>query len=245
MDRHPNAWQGGTRLVSDRPGHPSHGLCASRNSHAPQHQARGQRKPHSQMGRCISSRSGAKDVSGPLARFVKKLGAASGFRTAALAGLMLLAAAASEAQPLARQVLVLQSIDRGNLVLDYFTTNFRVDVDQQVGQPCQFPSSQRGALGICRRAGTDGRRFHPIRLRGSSQAGPGRGGRGPRVGLRTQTPIAVVSGRAAPLRGRRPAIPGQRAAGRERSRRRGDQRFSSESSTTSCSCCPRPRRCSW
>ena len=41
LDCHPNARQGGTRLVGDRPGHASHGLCASRNSRAPQHQAPG------------------------------------------------------------------------------------------------------------------------------------------------------------------------------------------------------------
>ena len=35
-------------------------------------------------------------------------------------------AAAGEAQPAIKQVLVLQSFDRGLLVLDYFTGNFRV-----------------------------------------------------------------------------------------------------------------------
>ena len=61
-DRHLSAWQGGTRLVSDRPGRTSHGLRAGRNGRAPQHQARGQRKPHSQMGRCISSADGSKET---------------------------------------------------------------------------------------------------------------------------------------------------------------------------------------
>ena len=42
-------------------------------------------------------------------------------RCAALTGLVLLAAASSEAAPAVRQVLVLQSFDRGNMVLDHFT----------------------------------------------------------------------------------------------------------------------------
>jgi hypothetical protein len=62
--------------------------------------------------------------------------------------LTLLAAASSEAEPVARQVLVLQSIDRGNLVLDHFTTNFRVDVDQQVGHPVNFVQVTVGPSGL-------------------------------------------------------------------------------------------------
>ena len=50
-------------------------------------------------------------------------------RCAALAGLLMLGAASGEAQPPVRQVLVLQSFDRGNLILDHFTGNFRVDLD--------------------------------------------------------------------------------------------------------------------
>ena len=83
-----------------------------------------------------------------MAKLEKNLGAASGFRIAALTGLMLLAAAASEAQPPARQVLVLQSIDRGNLTLDYFTANFRVDLDQQVGRPVNFVQVTVGPSGF-------------------------------------------------------------------------------------------------
>jgi signal transduction histidine kinase len=83
-----------------------------------------------------------------MARLEKKLGAASGFRIAALTGLMLLAAASSEAEPVARQVLVLQSIDRGNLVLDYFSSNFRVDLDQQVGRPINFLQVNVGPSGF-------------------------------------------------------------------------------------------------
>ena len=127
---------------------------------------------------------------------------------------MLLAAASSRLEPLARQALVLQSIDRGNLTVDYFTSTSASTWTSRSGAR-QFPSSQCGSFGIRRRAGRGHRRFHPSRLRGSSQAGPGRGGRGPRVRLRTQTPIALF-----------PDTPllfaavdresGQRAAGRER-----------------------------
>ena len=74
---------------------------------------------------------------------------------------MLLAAASSEAEPVARQVLVLQSIDRGNLTLDYITANFRVDLDQQVGRPVNFVQVTVGPSGFVSRAGTDHRRFHP------------------------------------------------------------------------------------
>ena len=56
-------------------------------------------------------------------------------RCAALAGVLLLGAASSEAQPRVRQVLMLQSFDRGNMTLDYFTANFRVELDQLAGSP--------------------------------------------------------------------------------------------------------------
>ena len=52
------------------------------------------------------------------------------FQCAALAGWLLLGAASIEAQPPVRQVLMLQSLDRGNLRLDHFTGNFRVELDQ-------------------------------------------------------------------------------------------------------------------
>src|SRR5258705_352980 len=57
-----------------------------------------------------------------------------GFISLALAHL-LLAAASTDASPAIRQVLVLQSFDRGNLTIDRFTANFRVELDQRAGQP--------------------------------------------------------------------------------------------------------------
>ena len=59
---------------------------------------------------------------------------------------MLLATTASEAQPV-RQVLVLESIDRGNLVLDYITANFRVDLVERLGQPVNFSQLTVGSSG--------------------------------------------------------------------------------------------------
>ena len=61
------------------------------------------------------------------------------FACAALAGGLALGAAPAEAQveaePKVRQVLMLQSFDRGNMTLDYFTGNFRVDLDQRTTKP--------------------------------------------------------------------------------------------------------------
>ena len=56
------------------------------------------------------------------------------FQCAAVAGLLVLAAASSEAQPAVRHVLLLQSFDRGNMTDDYTTANLRVDLGQRIGQ---------------------------------------------------------------------------------------------------------------
>ena len=69
-------------------------------------------------------------------------------RCAALAGLLMLAAASAEAQPPVRQVLVLQSFDRGNLVLDHFTGNFRVDLVQGAGTPVNIVQITVGPTGF-------------------------------------------------------------------------------------------------
>ena len=52
------------------------------------------------------------------------------FSCAVLAGLLVLGAASNEAATPVRNILVLQSLDRGNLTLDHFTGNFRVDLDR-------------------------------------------------------------------------------------------------------------------
>jgi signal transduction histidine kinase len=48
--------------------------------------------------------------------------------------LLMIAAASSEAQPVVKQVLVLQSFNRGNVIIDQFTGTFRVGLDQHVGE---------------------------------------------------------------------------------------------------------------
>src|SRR5688572_25153310 len=66
-----------------------------------------------------------------------------------LAGLLLLGAS-SEAQPALRQVLVLQSFDRGVQVLDYLTGNLHVDLDERLGRPVnvvQVVVTPSGAVG--------------------------------------------------------------------------------------------------
>jgi signal transduction histidine kinase len=58
-------------------------------------------------------------------------------------------AATVAAQPV-RQVLVLQSFHRGNMVLDSFTTNFHVELDHRAGQPVNFVQvivGPRGSVG--------------------------------------------------------------------------------------------------
>jgi signal transduction histidine kinase len=57
------------------------------------------------------------------------------FHCVALAGSLLLGAVPSEAQSPVRHVLVLQSFDRGNLIVDAFTGHFRVELDQRAGTP--------------------------------------------------------------------------------------------------------------
>jgi signal transduction histidine kinase len=61
---------------------------------------------------------------------------------------LLLGAASSEAQPPVRQVLVLQSFDRGNLVVDSFTGHFRVELDRRAGTPVNVVQVVVGPTGF-------------------------------------------------------------------------------------------------
>ena len=61
--------------------------------------------------------------------------------------LLLLCAAASHAQPSVKQVLVLQSLDRGNMPLDYFTGEFRVRLDQATAKPVNVVQMVVGLTG--------------------------------------------------------------------------------------------------
>jgi len=56
-------------------------------------------------------------------------------QTGLLAFGLLLGATPSDAQPAVRQVLLLQSFDRGNVSIDHFTGNFRVELDQRAERP--------------------------------------------------------------------------------------------------------------
>jgi signal transduction histidine kinase len=70
------------------------------------------------------------------------------FRCAVMAGLLLLGAPSSEAQPAVRQVLVLQSFDRGNMTIDQFTANFRVELDRIAGGPVNLVQIVVGGTGL-------------------------------------------------------------------------------------------------
>jgi signal transduction histidine kinase len=67
---------------------------------------------------------------------------------AALAGLLLLGAVSSEAQVPVKQVLVLQSFARGNVVLDSFTGHFRVELDKRAGAPVNVVEVVVGPTGF-------------------------------------------------------------------------------------------------
>ena len=56
-------------------------------------------------------------------------------RCVALAALLMLGTASGDALPPVRQVLLLQSFDRGNMIIDHFTGNLRVDLDRSAGSP--------------------------------------------------------------------------------------------------------------
>ena len=66
----------------------------------------------------------------------------------ALVGLLMLGRASGEAQPPVRQVLLLQSFDRGNMIVDHFTGNLRVDLDRNVGSPVNVVQVVVGPTGF-------------------------------------------------------------------------------------------------
>jgi signal transduction histidine kinase len=65
-----------------------------------------------------------------------------------LAGVLLLAAVPGAAAPAVKQVLVLQSFDRGNMILDHFTGNLRVDLDQGTEGPANVIQVVVGPTGF-------------------------------------------------------------------------------------------------
>src|SRR5687768_6572441 len=71
------------------------------------------------------------------------------WRCALVAGsLWLGAVATSDAQAPVKQVLVLQSLNRGNLPLDHFTGDFRINLDQRVGEPVNVTQVVVGPTGF-------------------------------------------------------------------------------------------------
>jgi signal transduction histidine kinase len=93
---------------------------------------------------------GGKDVIGPGPCFGCKTGASRRWVRLAVSGILLLLAAAapSEAQSVTRQILVLQSLDRGNMPVDRFTGNFRVELDQRAGTPVNVVQVMVGPIGF-------------------------------------------------------------------------------------------------
>jgi signal transduction histidine kinase len=70
------------------------------------------------------------------------------FLGTALAGCLVLRGSSVEAQPKVQQVLLLHGSDRGNLVLDSFAGNFRVDLDDRAGRPVNVVQIVIGPTGF-------------------------------------------------------------------------------------------------
>ncbi len=69
-------------------------------------------------------------------------------RCVALAALLMLGPASGEAQPPAQQVLMLQSFDRGNMIIDHFTGNLRVELDRRAARPVNVVQVVVGLTGF-------------------------------------------------------------------------------------------------
>jgi signal transduction histidine kinase len=80
--------------------------------------------------------------------FPSNPGVRSGWQGALLAGLLMIVAASSDAQPAPKQVLMLHSLSRGSLVLDQFTGDFRVRLDRQAGKPVNVVQVVVGPTGF-------------------------------------------------------------------------------------------------
>jgi ABC-type uncharacterized transport system substrate-binding protein len=65
-----------------------------------------------------------------------------------LAGLLVLGAAANAAAQPVRQILVLQALDRGNMSIDQFTGNFRVELDKRSEEPVNVVQIVLGPTGL-------------------------------------------------------------------------------------------------
>ena len=65
-----------------------------------------------------------------------------------LAGLLVLGAAANAAAQPVRQILVLQAVDRGNMSIDQFTGDFRVELDKRSEEPVNMVQIVLGQTGL-------------------------------------------------------------------------------------------------
>ena len=95
----------------------------------------------------------SRTVSCPILRIVCKTGPAG-----LLAILLLLRAAPSDAQPTVRQVLMIQSFNRGIASVDQFTGNLRVELDQRAKGPVnvvQVVAGPSGSVGAPEQAVVD------------------------------------------------------------------------------------------
>jgi hypothetical protein len=68
-------------------------------------------------------------------------------RWASLAGLLALGAAPGAGHAEIKQILLLQSLNRGSLILDNFTGSFRVHLDQRAGKPVNLVQVVVGPTG--------------------------------------------------------------------------------------------------
>jgi hypothetical protein len=68
-------------------------------------------------------------------------------KAALLAGLLTICAQSAEAQAGVKQVLLLQSLDRGNLIIDRLTGEFRVRLDELAGKPVNVVQMVLGPTG--------------------------------------------------------------------------------------------------
>ena len=146
-------------------------------------------------------------------------------RCVALVGLLMINRASGEAQPPVRQVLLLQSFDRGNMIVDHFTGNLRVDLDRNVGSPVnvvQVVVGPTGFVGASEQAIVDFiESAYAARPKPDLIVSLG----GPASLFARKFPTAALSRRASADRGHRSAMAGRCAAWRERDRRRVQQRF--------------------
>jgi signal transduction histidine kinase len=90
----------------------------------------------------------ARDARVPASSTRRDRGVCSRLQCALLGGLLTIGAATSEAQSPVKQVLMLQSLDRGNLTLDHFTATFRVSLDQRAGKPVNVVQVVVGPTGF-------------------------------------------------------------------------------------------------